>query len=112
MQQIFKSDKPYDIGNKIAKVYKKGTYENVKLMWGYDYAEVTFKKDTTNYVVATQYIAKRAITFADYVGIDFLFNNNKLVFNEIENVVGARMVYSLTNIDIGDLFIKYIDSEI
>lgn len=44
----------------------------------------------------------------DYVGIDFLFNKNGIVFSEIENVVGARMVYNLTDIDIGDKFIEYV----
>ena len=45
---------------------------------------------------------------ADYVGIDFLFDKGNLVLNEIENVVGARMLYSLTDINIADRFIKYI----
>lgn len=44
----------------------------------------------------------------DFVGIDFVFNNGKIVFNEIEDVVGSRMVYSYTDIDIVDLYIKYI----
>lgn len=48
----------------------------------------------------------------DYVGIDFLFDKGKLVFNEIENVVGARMVYNLTNINIGEMFIEYISKKI
>ena len=47
----------------------------------------------------------------DYVGIDFLFNKDGLVFNEIENVVGARMLYELTNIDIAEFFIEYIKSK-
>ncbi len=44
----------------------------------------------------------------DFVGIDFVFNNGEMVFNEIEDVVGSRMVYTYTNIDIVDLYIKYI----
>ena len=44
----------------------------------------------------------------DYVGIDFLFDNGKMVLNEIENVVGARMVYTKTDIDIAELFIEHI----
>lgn len=44
----------------------------------------------------------------DFVGIDFVFNNGKMVFNEIEDVVGSRMVYSYTDIDIVDLYVKYI----
>lgn len=44
----------------------------------------------------------------DFVGIDFVFDNGEMVFNEIEDVVGSRMVYSFTNIDIVELYIKYI----
>lgn len=44
----------------------------------------------------------------DFVGIDFVFNNGKMIFNEIEDVVGSRMVYSYTDIDIVELYIKYI----
>lgn len=48
----------------------------------------------------------------DYIGIDFLFDNGQLVFNEIEDTVGARMVYSKTNIDILALYCDYIKKEI
>lgn len=44
----------------------------------------------------------------DFVGIDFIFNNGELVFNEIEDVVGSRMVYTYTDIDIVDLYVKHI----
>lgn len=55
-------------------------------------------------------LVKRIVNLidADYVGIDFLFDKGNLVLNEIENVVGARMLYSLTDINIADRFIKYI----
>lgn len=45
---------------------------------------------------------------ADYIGIDFLFHNGKLVFNEIEDTVGARMVYDKTDIDIIKLYCEFI----
>jgi ribosomal protein S6--L-glutamate ligase/gamma-F420-2:alpha-L-glutamate ligase len=47
----------------------------------------------------------------DYYGIDFVFNNGKIVFNEIEDTVGARMVYDKTNIDILKLYCDYIKTE-
>lgn len=40
------------------------------------------------------------------VGIDFVFHRGKIMFNEIEDVVGARMLYKNTNID---LVGKYLD---
>lgn len=44
----------------------------------------------------------------DYVGIDFLFHEGKLIFNEIEDAVGARMLYTSTDIDIADEYAAYV----
>lgn len=50
-----------------------------------------------------------AILPIHYGGIDFLFDeNNKLILNEIEDPVGARMLYNLTDLDIVNLFISSI----
>ncbi|MCD7872646.1 MAG: ATP-grasp domain-containing protein [Clostridiales bacterium] len=48
----------------------------------------------------------------DYIGIDFVFNHGKAVFNEIEDSVGARTVYEKTDIDIIKLYCNYIKSQI
>ena len=48
----------------------------------------------------------------DYYGIDFVFNNGKIVFNEIEDTVGARMIYDKTDIDIISLYCDYIKESI
>lgn len=53
-----------------------------------------------------------ALIKSDYIGIDFIFNNGRLVFNEIEDTVGARMVYDKTDIDIIALYCGYIKSEL
>lgn len=47
----------------------------------------------------------------DFVGIDFLFDQDKMVFNEIEDVVGCRMVYSLTDLDLAQQYADYIENE-
>lgn len=46
----------------------------------------------------------------DYVGIDFLFHNNEIFFNEIEDSVGARMLYDKTNLNVAHDFIEYIST--
>lgn len=48
----------------------------------------------------------------DYIGIDFVFNSGKIVFNEIEDSVGARMLYSLTDVDIIKEYCNYITCEV
>lgn len=47
------------------------------------------------------------------VGIDFLLDDHGgLVFNEIEDVVGARMLYQCTDINLVNLYFKYILTQI
>lgn len=47
----------------------------------------------------------------DYVGIDFVLNNGKWILNEIEDVVGARMLYAETKLEIAEMFVKHILKE-
>ena len=44
----------------------------------------------------------------DYAGFDFIFHNGEWVLNEIEDAVGARMLYSLCDFDIAQLFAEYV----
>ena len=41
-------------------------------------------------------------------GIDFVFHEGKLYFNEIEDVVGARMLYANTDVDIVAEYVSYL----
>lgn len=44
----------------------------------------------------------------DFVGVDFILHNGEWVLNEIEDVVGTRMLYRCTDMDIVDLYARYI----
>ena len=44
----------------------------------------------------------------DFVGIDFIRHEGEWVLNEIEDVVGTRMLYSLTDIDAARVYMEYI----
>lgn len=47
--------------------------------------------------------------YLDYAGIDFIIDENaEYYFNEIEDVVGARMLYACTDIDIISRFMHHI----
>lgn len=47
------------------------------------------------------------------VGIDFLIDDDgRLIFNEIEDVVGARMLYQCTDINLVNIYLKYILDQI
>ena len=58
-------------------------------------------------------LAKRIIDLVDgdYYGIDLIYDGNRPVFNELEDTVGARMVYDLTDIDIIGMYCEYIKQE-
>ncbi|MDO4424984.1 MAG: hypothetical protein Q4D17_04385, partial [Planctomycetia bacterium] len=48
----------------------------------------------------------------DFAGVDLIFHQNQPVLNEIEDVVGTRMLYSETEIDILEIFLDYAEKEI
>ena len=45
----------------------------------------------------------------DFIGIDFLYDDGRLIFNEIEDVVGTRMLYDASNINAAEVFCNYIN---
>ena len=45
---------------------------------------------------------------ADYIGVDFLKVNDKWLVNEIEDPVGARMLYKASGLDITSLFVDCV----
>ena len=49
---------------------------------------------------------------ATYIGVDFLVDGSNIYLNEIEDPVGARMLYKTSNIDIINLFIKEIKKQL
>lgn len=47
-----------------------------------------------------------------FIGIDFIRHHGKWILNEIEDVVGSRMLYKCTKIDVALLYIKYIKNKL
>lgn len=45
---------------------------------------------------------------ADYIGVDFIINDQGFVVNEVEDPVGARMLLKANGVDAVSLFIKHI----
>ena len=48
----------------------------------------------------------------DFAAIDFIFNNGQAAFNEIEDAAGARMLYSISDIDIVKMQVEYMIKEV
>lgn len=55
-------------------------------------------------------LAEKIINLFDFglVGIDFIYNGDTPVFNEIEDVVGARMLYANMDIDLVSVYLSFI----
>ena len=49
---------------------------------------------------------------ADYIGVDFFLTSGGFLLNEIEDPVGARMLYATSGIDAISLFITYIKTQL
>ena len=49
---------------------------------------------------------------ADFIGVDFLLTENGFAINEIEDPVGCRMVYQVSNVDIVEQFCNYVKHNI
>lgn len=43
-----------------------------------------------------------------FAGFDFMFHHGEMILNEIEDVVGARMLYHLTDLDVVDVYVDHI----
>ena len=58
-------------------------------------------------------LVKRIISLVsgDYYGIDFVFHEGRAVFNELEDAVGARMLYAQTELDILKDYCEYIKKD-
>ena len=48
----------------------------------------------------------------DLVGIDFIRHNGEWVLNEIEDSVGTRMLYSLTDLDAAEIYTRYVIAKV
>lgn len=51
-----------------------------------------------------------ALVQADYYAIDFVRHQGRWVFNELEDTVGARMLYELTSLDPLADYCRYIQN--
>lgn len=47
----------------------------------------------------------------DFVGIDFIYDEGRPFLNEVEDIVGTRMLYELTDIDSAENYAQYILTE-
>jgi glutathione synthase/RimK-type ligase-like ATP-grasp enzyme len=49
---------------------------------------------------------------SDFIGVDFVYSDGKPYLNEVEDVVGTRMIYQATKLDPVKAYAKYIEKNI
>lgn len=99
----------YVMGDKIISSVLR--YNPVSFKSNYSLGGKVQKTEPATYQID---MVKKIISYlkSDYVGIDFIFDNGKWVLNEIEDVVGARMLYEVASIDIASMYCSYIKSKL
>ena len=98
----------YIIGNEIILSVKRNSTNNFKANYKINHnAEIyTLNDDEKNMI--KEILTKFKF---DFVGIDILKNYHGFYFSEIEDSVGSRAVYDITNFDIIKRYVEYIVSQ-
>ena len=98
----------YILGNKIVAAVFRTSTESFKSNFSLGGQVQIYKLNQQEEAMVEKIIKKLPL---DYAGIDFTFHKGRAVFNEIEDAVGARMLYSIAPIDIASEYVRYIIDE-
>lgn len=98
----------YIIGNQIVAAVLRTSTESFKSNFSLGGKVELYELNHAEKEMVEKIIKKLPL---DYAGIDFTFHHGKAVFNEIEDAVGARMLYSISPIDIVSEYVNYIVNE-
>ncbi len=95
----------YIVGNKVAGVMLRSSSDDFRSNYSLggmaEVSELTVEeKKITDAILSVLTIG--------HAGIDLIYHNGRPVFNELEDVVGSRMLYRYTDIDVVDLFMDHI----
>lgn len=99
----------YIVGNRIAAAVLRTSKTDFRSNYCLGGSVELYELSRKERMLVQRTIAGLSIGMA---GIDFIFHEGEMVFNEIEDVAGARGLYSLTDYDIVDEYIRYIWEEL
>ncbi len=105
VSELGKDLRVYVIGNQILVAMLRESTEDFRSNFCLGGTAKQYTLSETERQLVEQVIA---LFDVDYAGFDFMFDNGQMVLNEIEDVVGARMLYSLTDIDVVRLYLQHI----
>ncbi len=98
----------YVVGNRIIKAMLRTSAEDFRSNFclggkAEEYTLSQWEREEIEKVIALFDIS--------YAGLDFIFDEGRIIFNEMEDVVGARMLYTHTDIDIVDIYLNFLISQ-
>ncbi len=99
----------YVVGNKIVCAMLRSSETDFRSNFGLGGSAVPYTLNQRETEMAERILSRVKFSLA---GIDFVFHNGEAVFNEIEDVVGSRMLYQYTDIDIVDIYVEHILSSL
>lgn len=99
----------YIVGNRIAAAVMRTSETDFRSNYCLGGSVELYELSGKERMLVQRTIAGLSIGMA---GIDFIFHEGEMVFNEIEDMAGARGLYSLTDYDIVDEYIHYIWEEL
>lgn len=95
----------YILGNKPIKAIKRVSKDDFRSNYSLG-GEAIVDKITDKEMSIVNKITNEM--YFDLAGIDIIYNNNEPIVNEIEDVVGCRMLYAKTGIDIAKDYVEYL----
>lgn len=95
----------YVIGNRIVTAFERRSETDFRSNYSIGGSARKHKLTRKERDVVEKVLA--AMNF-DFVGIDLIFDSGRPILNEIEDVVGCRMVYAQGDLDILEVFMKYL----
>ncbi len=99
----------YVVGSKICLAMKREAVSGFKANFSLGGKASVVELDETIKLKLNDVLSERMY---DFVGFDFIVDENQWYFNELEDVVGSRMVYEHTDIDMAVLYMQWIKKEI
>ena len=99
----------YVLNNKVVAAVERNNNKDFRSNYSLGGEVKTYEPNQEMVDIATKI---STLLGATYIGVDFLIDESNIYLNEIEDPVGARMLYKTSNIDIINLFIKEIKKQL
>lgn len=99
----------YVVGNEIIAAMERRSESDFRS--NYSLGGSAFRRELTDGELELAGRILKLMKF-DFAGIDLIFHEGLPVLNEIEDVVGSRMLYAHTDLDILELFLDHAEREL